>query len=109
MKNNAKFLVGVGLSASASYVWTLIPGNETFSLSSNPVAFMEHYHTGLIALNVAKHVKKAKPYAPYLNGFGAGLIAVEAVGSQPFGYGKAPWEVVANVTVGGFLIWALML
>lgn len=108
MKNAAKFLMGTGLSAGASYAWTLIPNSDTFAASQNPLAFIEHYHWGLVGMNIGKHVKQVKQYAPYLYGFGAGMVAVEAAGSQPFGWGKPPWEVVGNVALGGLLVLALL-
>lgn len=109
MKNVGKFAVGAGLSATASYVWTLIPNSDMFSLSENPLAFLEHYHWGLVSMNVAKHAKFAEHYKPYLNGFGVGMIAIEGLGSQPYGVGKVPWEVVGNITLGGLLVVALLL
>lgn len=108
MKRLAKFAIGAGLSATASYVWTLIPGNTTFSLASNPVAFLEHYHWGLVSMVVARRAKFAKPYKPYLNGFGLGMILIEAVGSQPFAIGKPPEQVVP-ATIIGLTLLALLL
>lgn len=107
MKGLGKFAIGVGLSATASFVWTLIPNSQSFE-SSSPLAFIEHYHWGLASMVVAKHVRKAKPYKQYLNGFGAGLIVVEAVGSQPFAIGKPPEQFYPSLALGAGLLVALL-
>lgn len=109
MKKWAKFAMGAGLSASASYVWTLIPYNETFRLASNPLAFLEHYHWGLASMIVAKRVKRAKPYKPYLNGFGVGMVVVEAFSPQPFAVGKPPEQAIPSAVLGAVLAGALLL
>lgn len=109
MKNAGKFVVGVGLSASASYVWTLIPNNTTFALASNPLAFIEHYHWGLVSMIVAKKVKRAKKYASYLNGFGVGMIVIEGASPQPFAIGKPVEQVLPSVVLGSALIWTLLI
>lgn len=108
MKNLGKTVAGIGAGLTASYVWTLVPANETFKLASNPLAFMEHYHWGLASMVVAKRVKRAKRYKPYLNGFGAGLIAVEAFGSQPFAIGKPPEQFYPSAIIGTVLLVALL-
>lgn len=109
MKNAGKFAVGAGLSATASYVWTLVPANETFTLASNPLAFLEHYHVGLVSLIVAKKVKRAKKYAPYLNGFGVGTIIIEGVGANPFAVGKPLEQVFPSTILGAGLLWVLLI
>jgi hypothetical protein len=103
LKNIAKFAMGVGLSASASYVWTLIPNSNNFAYS--PLAFIEHYHWGLASFVVGKNVKK---YSSYLNGFGMGMIVVEAASPQPFGVGKPPEQVIGGIALGGVLVLALL-
>lgn len=110
-KKWVKFVAGAGLSAVASYVWTLVPYNTTFKLASayNPLAFLEHYHWGLASMVVAKHVKSAKPYKAYLDGFGVGMVAVEAVGANPFGAGKPPEQFIPSLAVGAGLLTALLL
>lgn len=109
MKNLDKLAVGAGISATASYVWTLIPNNTTFTLASNPFAFLEHYHWGLVSMIVAKKVKRAKKYAPYLYGFGGGMVAIEALGSQPFAVGKPVEQLFPSVILGSGLLWALFI
>lgn len=109
MKDVGKVAVGMGLSATASYVWTLIPNNTTFTLASNPLAFVEHYHWGLASMIVAKKAKKAKKYAPYLNGFGLGMIVIEGASPQPFAVGKPIEQVFPSVILGAGLIWALLI
>lgn len=108
MKNTAKFIMGVGLSASASLVWTQIPGNTTFALASNPLAFIEHYHWGLASMVVAKRMKRAKPYKAYLNGFGIGMVVIEAFSTQPYAIGKPLEQFYPSVVLGAGLI-ALLL
>lgn len=108
MKNVAKVAMGVGLSATASYIWTMIPGNQTFALASNPLAFIEHYHWGLVSMIVAKRAKIAKPYKPYLNGFGAGMVVIEAFSTQPYAIGKPPEQSVPSVFLGAGLVWLLL-
>ena len=86
MKNTAKMLVGLAGAAGAAYAWERYPGKDAFKLAeTNPLAFMEHYHTGLISMIVARHAGK---YAPILDGFGAGLIISEAGQPEPFGWNK---------------------
>jgi len=86
MKNTAKMLVGLAGAAGAAYAWERYPGKDAFKLAeTNPLAFMEHYHTGLISMIVARHAGK---YAPVLDGFGAGLIISEAGQAEPFGWNK---------------------
>lgn len=109
MKNVGKLAVGAGLSATASYVWTLIPNNNTFALASNPLAFIEHYHWGLVSLIVAKKVKRAKKYAPYLNGFGVGMVVIEGASPQPFAIGKPVEQVLPSVALGAGLLWILFI
>lgn len=109
MDKIAKFFIGVGASATASYIWTQIPGNETFTLASNPLAFLEHYHAGLASMIVAKKVKRAKKYKPFLNGFGVGIIVIEAASPQPFAIGKPLEQVFPSVILGAGLLWALLI
>lgn len=107
MKNTAKFVMGLGLSATASLVWTQMPNSNTFAYS--PLAFFEHYHWGLASMIIAKDLKLAKPYKPYLNGFGAGMVVIEAVSTQPFGIGKPPEQSVPSVFLGAGLLATLAL
>lgn len=109
MKNLGKLAVGTGLSATASYVWTLIPYSNTFALASNPLAFIEHYHWGLASMIVAKRLKRAKPYKPYLNGFGAGMLIIEAASPQPYAIGKPPEQFYPSVLIGVAELVALLL
>ncbi len=85
MNRTDKMLVGIAGSAALSIAWDLYPGKDTFKLAvaSNPLAVLEHYHTGLFIMIVARHTKK---YGPYLDGLGAGLIASEAGQAEPFGW-----------------------
>lgn len=77
-------LIGVAGAAGAAYAWERYPGKNTFKLAeTNPLAFLEHYHFGLISMIVARQTPK---YAPYLDGFGAGLILAEAAQPEPFGW-----------------------
>lgn len=106
MQKWGKFAMGAGLSATASYVWTLVPGNNTFAY--NPLAFIEHYHWGLASMVAAKRLKRAKPYKSYLNGFGVGMVVIEAASPQPFAIGKPVEQFVPSVLLGAGLVLLLV-
>ena len=103
MKNTAKMLVGLAGAAGAAYAWERYPGKDTFKLAeTNPLAFLEHYHIGLISMIVARQTTK---YAPYLDGLGVGLIISEASQPEPFGWNHPTFGAS---TVTGIILSAIL-
>ena len=111
--NKKDFAVGVGLGAAVSYVWTLVPDVET-AIDSSPLGFIKHYHWGLFSIFAAKHVKVCHTVkcdgklAPYLQGLGTTLIAVDAISPEPFGMGAPPQFAVPNIALGATLLLAII-
>jgi hypothetical protein len=117
MDEKVKLLLGAGAAALANGAWNSWPGHEAFKLAAlkatsltgepqkSPLAFVEHYHYGLASLIGARYAGK---YAPFLDGFGIGMIGVEAGGKNPFGIGKTKAEVSGNVTLSCFLTGLLL-
>ena len=103
-----KLLAGFGAGALTNAAWFAWPGHTQFRLSlvkataledqqKSPLAFLEHYHFGLAALAAGRAAGK---YSPYLDGFGAAMIASELFQQNPFGAGKSEWELKGNFLVG---------
>lgn len=103
-----RFLIGAGAAAGTSIIWDRIPGHEAFvvtvkSMTSptgepekSPLAFLEHYHYGMASILAGRMLPE---YAPYLYGFGAGLIGSEIFQDHPFGIGKTPQEERGNLAM----------
>jgi hypothetical protein len=117
MDEKVKLLLGAGAAASlkASCPGQLFHAPLTSAAlkatsltgepQKSPLAFVEHYHYGLASLIAARYAGK---YAPFLDGFGIGMIGVEAGGKNPFGIGKTKAEVSGNVTLSCFLTGLLL-
>jgi hypothetical protein len=119
MSERIKLLGGLGASVLANVVWVTWPEHEAFRLKvlkatslaepeKSPLAFVEHYHWGLASLVLARYAGR---YGGFLDGFGVGMVAIEASSDKPFGVGKTAWEVRGNLILGsllsGFLIVSL--
>jgi len=103
MKNTAKMLVGLAGATGVAYAWERYPGKDAFKLAeTNPLAFLEHYHWGIISMIVARQTPK---YAPILDGFGAGLIISEAGQAEPFGWNHPTFGAS---TVTGIILSAIL-
>jgi hypothetical protein len=118
MDEKVKLLLGAGAAALANVAWNSWPGHEAFKLAAlkatsltgepqkSPLAFIEHYHYGLASIIAARYAGK---YAPLLDGFGAGMIGIEAGGENPFGIGKTKTEISGNITLSSFLTGLLLI
>jgi hypothetical protein len=111
MSERIKLLGGLGASVLANAVWVTWPEHESFRLKvlkatslaepeKSPLAFVEHYHWGLASLVLARYAGR---YSGFFDGFGVGMVAIEASSDKPFGFGKTPWEVRGNLILGGLL------
>jgi len=110
-------LVGLGASVVTNVAWNLYPERQKFKLQlykltspeepeKSPLAFVEHYHWGLVSLCVGRLVPK---YSGIFDGFGLGMIASELVEPNPFGIGKTEYEVRGNVILASVLGSVLLL
>ena len=107
MPETAKMLVGLAGSAALAFTWERYPGKNTFKLAeANPLAALEHYHSGLVSMIIARHTKK---YAPYLDGLGAGLIISEAGQAEPFGWNHPTFgaSTIIGLTLASILALSL--
>ena len=113
MTNNMQILAGLGSALATDVVWKNTPGANAFRLGmlaatspepnkpeKSPLAFIEHYHWGLLLLIMARRAGK---YKSFLDGMGTGLIVAEPMSEHPFGIGKTEQEVQGNVAFGTLL------
>jgi len=103
-----QFFAGIGAAAGTAVLWDKIPGHEAFAVTAksitsltgepekSPLAFLEHYHFGMASVLAGRMLPK---YAPYLYGFGAGLIGSEFFQDHPFGIGKSAYEEQGNLAM----------
>ena len=122
-KKTLGFIFGTTVAVTAMGMWVAWPQHTQFkakmlSLTSpteepekSPLAFVEHYHLGLMALLPARMASTPTKYpfispddAPIFFGLGASLIASELIGENPFGTGKTPQEIAGNLALAGMLI-----
>jgi hypothetical protein len=117
MSERIKLIAGLGASVLANAAWVSWPQHEAFKLKvlkatslaepeKSPLAFVEHYHWGLASLVLARYAGR---YSGFLDGFGVGMVAIEASSDKPFGYGKTAWEVRGNLALGSLLSGLLIL
>ena len=122
-----KLIAGIGIGMGAMAAWNAWPHHTEFkakalSLTSppeepekSPLAFIEHYHLGLLGLTLGRMASTPTKYpaispddAPIFYGLGASLVASELIGENPFGTEKTPFETAGNVALGltllGFLL-----
>ena len=111
MRKEYKAVIGGAAAIAVDVVWNRIPGHERFKYKAlqatsptgepekSPLAFIEHYQYGLIALTASNLLHRNS----YLDGFGVTLIGSEFLGDQPFGVGKTTQEVTGNLILGSIL------
>jgi hypothetical protein len=104
-----KKIIGAGLGIGAAIAWEQIPGHEQFAMQlktvasaagdpeTSPLAFLEHYHYGLLSFLIGKNNEK---YRDYLYGFGAAMVGSELLQNTPFGIGKTEYEMKGNILMG---------
>jgi len=119
MTNWLKIIAGAGIAMGAMAAWNAWPKHTEFrakalTLTSltgepekSPLAFIEHYHLGLLGLTFGRMASTPTKYygispedAPIFYGLGAALVASELTGTNPFGIGKTPYETAGNVALG---------
>jgi len=107
MSEGLQLNLGLAAGISSTWWWTLFPNWQIYAQQAerSPLAFIEHYHYGLALLLAAPHSKK---YSTFLNALGAGLIMSELFQDHPFGAGRAPEEVEANLGLTSVLGGALL-
>ena len=102
-------MVGVASAIATDVAWRLYPDNAKFKLKlteeKSPLAFLEHYHYGLVSLSIGRCWKQ---YSSFFDGFGGIMMMLEAFQTQPFGIGKTSWEKKGNVQTTSFLIGVLL-
>jgi len=114
-----KFGIGAITSIALNYAWLSWPESRKFKLEllrlttpvegepeKSPLAFLEHYHFGLLSIIIGKIINSK--LSPYLYGFGSGLIFSEVLGDHPFGIGKSEYEVRGNIILGSILFGLLL-
>jgi len=113
-----EFAIGSAIALGINYAWISWPESKKFKIElmrltsidgepeKSPLAFLEHYHWGLISLIAGKILRNE--LSPYLYGIGSTLIFLEILGENPFGIGKSEYEVRGNIILGSILFGILL-